>query len=586
MWLIAASLALLALTGPGYASTASGGGAASSAGAARGEAHTASNPHQGADKARGKHRSCTAKKKHRTAVVSAKHGKAAGKAAGRKAFRRCKKAKRAKQSAAAAAAAGVITDRTLTTNACLMSVPDPGTTAPVKICYSLFQPKGSGTGNRVPMIMQSHGFGGSRTTDPAAFQRFLDAGYGVLSFDQRGFGESGGQAYVENPDVEGYDVRSLIDRISGLNWVAMDSPGDPRMAAIGGSYGGGYQFLGAFESLRLRGVPIFDALAPEITWYDLEESLAPSGVVRTAWALALSAGAAPSDALPTSVKTALAEGVATGNFPPSLRPFFEKNGPKYHVANGRALDIPVLFGQGITDTLFPLEQGLQNFQKALTPAARAKSIFVGYNGGHVLPAVYPRGVDVTSDPCSQQLGGGTFADLTLRFFDEQLKGRSTGLGGYGSYHLATPTSTCLNVTSVAANTEKPIGTIATTTAAGAATSTLVAQGPITLAGTPYLTGAVTALGVNNRGFLGLAMGTSPADAKLIQNNVLPINEPAPVVQVQKQVALPSVAVDLPAGQNLYLLASPTDTIFTAMGSRSPGLVTIDNTVVHLPVVAR
>ena len=57
-----------------------------------------------------------------------------------------------------------------------------------------------------PDDLHSHGWGGSRTTDPAAFATLLDAGYGVLSFDQRGFGESGGHAYVENPAVEGKDV--------------------------------------------------------------------------------------------------------------------------------------------------------------------------------------------------------------------------------------------------------------------------------------------------------------------------------------------------------------------------------------------
>lgn len=88
------------------------------------------------------------------------------------------------------------------TDKCLTSVPDPGTTAPVKICYTLFQPAGASASKRVPMLLHSHGWGGSRTTDPASFQKFLDAGYGVLSFDQRGFGESGGTAYVENPTVE------------------------------------------------------------------------------------------------------------------------------------------------------------------------------------------------------------------------------------------------------------------------------------------------------------------------------------------------------------------------------------------------
>ena len=105
----------------------------------------------------------------------------------------------------------------------------------------------------------------------------------------------------------------------------------------------------------------------------------------------------------------------------------------------------MLFGQGTTDTLFPLQQGLANWHLAITKKARKKSIFVGYNGGHVLPAVLPQGVNVTSDPCSKQLAGGSFADLTLRFFDEQLKGKTTGLTGYRQLHLATPDSQCLTV---------------------------------------------------------------------------------------------------------------------------------------------
>src|SRR4051794_10933673 len=320
------------------------------------------------------------------------------------------------------AAATAATGPTVT-NGCITSVPDPGTTAPVQICYSLFEPVGASSTHKVPMIMHSHGWGGSRTTDPASFSRFLDAGYGVVSFDQRGFGESGGQAYVENPDVEGHDVRGLVDLISKLNWVQQDGKGDPHMGAIGGSYGGGYQFLGAFEELRLHGKPIFDALAPEITWNDLHDSLAPSDVVRTEWASALSAAAVPSDALPHQIYVALADGAATGQWPDGSTPsgvnltkFFAKNGPRWHVRHGRTLDIPVLFGQGTTDSLFNLQQGLDNWRDAITRSARKRSIFVGYNGGHVLPSVYPQGVEVTSDPCSKKLAGSDFQALSLRFF--------------------------------------------------------------------------------------------------------------------------------------------------------------------------
>ena len=317
------------------------------------------------------------------------------------------------------------------------------------------------------MLLHSHGWGGSRTTDPASFKRFLDAGYGVLSFDQRGFGESGGHAYVENPTVEGHDVRALVKLVSTLHGSRRTGPGDPRLGAIGGSYGGGYQFLAAFEELRIHGKPVFDALAPEITWNDLSQSLAPEGVVRTEWALALSAAAVPSDSLPPKIYKALVEGVATGTWPDgsipgteNLEEFFEKNGPRWHISQGRKLDIPVLFGQGMTDGLFNAEQGLENWRTAITPKARKQSIFVGYNGGHVLPSVLPQGVNVTSDPCSKMLAGDDFTALTLRFFDEKLKGKKTGLTGYNRLHLATRGSKCVTIGSDAQpNTTYAVGTV-------------------------------------------------------------------------------------------------------------------------------
>jgi len=490
---------------------------------------------------------------------------------------------------AASAAAPVAT----VTHACVASVPDPGTTEKVRICYSLFRPARASRTHRVPLILHSHGWGGSRTKDPAAFGRFLKAGYGVLSFDQRGFGESGGHAYVENPAVEGRDVRKLVRLVSRLGWVRQDGRGDPRLGAIGGSYGGGYQFLAAFEELRTKGKPVLDALAPEITWYDLNESLAPEQVVRTAWAAALSAAAVPTDALPPNVYPALVQGAATGFWPDGSVPgtenisaFFRKNGPRWHVSKGRRLNIPVLLGQGTTDSLFPLQQGLANWRHALTRKARRHSIFVGYNGGHVLPAVFPRGVNVTSDPCSRKLAGGSFERLSLRFFDEQLRNRDTGLRGYGKLHLATPDSTCTTVRSVAPDTTYDVGTVAVPEAVGVPLHFKVAEGPLRIAGSSYLTGSLTAIGANNRAFYGLAVGTSEADAHLIQNNVLPLNETSPVVGERRRVDLPAVAIDVPAGQSLHVLASPVSDTFVGMGSRTPGAIVLDDTVLHLPVVGR
>jgi ABC-2 type transport system ATP-binding protein len=112
----------------------------------------------------------------------------------------------------------------------------------------------------------------------------------------------------------------------------------------------------------------------------------------------------------------------------------------------------------------------------------------------------------------------------------------------------------------------------------------VADGPIRVAGTSYLSGLMTAAGVNNRAFYGLAVGTSPLDAKLVQNNVLPVFELQPVVGVKRRIELPSVAVDVPKGQSLFVMATAVSDTFAGMGSRTPGAVVLQDAKVELPVV--
>ena len=509
---------------------------------------------------------------------------------------------------------------------CITSVPDPGTTAPVEICYTIFRPADASASNPVPMVMHSHGWGGSRTSAPGSFGSWLAKGFGVISFDQRGFGESGGKAHVENPDVEGQDVIRLVDLVASLDWVAKEpaptetveqtrTPGksagkgngdkdghststttpaatpfaaDPVLGAIGGSYGGGYQFVGAFTELRDFGATRFDALAPEITWFDLKEALAPDEVARSAWLTALTAAGA--EALPENVLAGYAYGAGTGMWPGAGNPvadldaFFEKNGPAWHVEQGRQLDIPVLFGQGTPDNLFNLNQGLKNFDRALTPAAREKSIFIGYNGGHVLPNALPPAFAGSGDPCSTRLGGGSFGTLAQKFFQENLQGIAQGLTGHGAYHLATTDDVCVTVDSVQPSTAVELGTVPTTTAAGGPVTYALGAGPLRIAGQPLVDAAITSVGAENRAFFALSVGTSPADARVVANNVMPINVPLPVVGEQRTFELPAVAVDVPAGQQLFLTVSPVSDMFFAHGSRVPGALVLEGTTVRLPVV--
>jgi len=474
------------------------------------------------------------------------------------------------------------------TDVCIPSVPetDPLEPGPVDICMTVFRPASASADSPVPMVLHSHGWGGSRTRTASSFQDLLDAGFGVISFDQRGFGESGGKAHVEDPAFEGADVINVVDYVAGLDWVRQEAPGDPVLGAMGGSYGGGYQFVGAFTEKMRTGSTRFDALVPEITWFNLNESLAPDDVVRTAWVSALYAAGA--DAHTSTVHQGFAEGVATGNWPATMDEFFADNDPQFHVAAGRRLDIPVLFRQGISDNLFPLDQALDNYDRALTPQARSNSILVGYNGGHALPEAVPPGYAVEGDACSGTLGGPSvsdFDDLRLEFLQENLQGAPRELTGHGRYHLMTADGECLTVDSVQPDTSYDLGRIATPTGAGAPQAVKIVDGPITVAGTSYVDALVSALGPDSRAFFALSVGTSPADAKVVQNNVLPHREPSMNTGgTLRTIELPSVAVEVPAGQSLFLTVSPVSDMFGGHGSRTPSGMVLDDTVVRLPVV--
>jgi ABC-2 type transport system ATP-binding protein len=488
---------------------------------------------------------------------------------------------------AAVAVPSTAAEQDTATDLCIPSVPetDPLEPGPVDICMTVFKPASASADNPVPMVLHSHGWGGSRTRTVDSFQGLLDAGFGVLSFDQRGFGESGGKAHVEDPAFEGEDVINVVDFVATLDWVRQEAPDDPVLGAIGGSYGGGYQFVGAFTELMKTGSTRFDALVPEITWWSLSESLAPSKVVRTAWVSALYAAGA--DAHTSTVHEGYAKGAATGNWPGQMEEFFRDNGPEWHVEQGRRLNIPVLMRQGISDNLFPLDQALTNYDRALTRKARAKSILVGYNGGHALPSAIPTGYATSGDTCSGTLGGPAvrdWDDLQRQFLAENLQGAAPTLTGHGLYHLMTAEGGCVTVDSVRADHTVPLPDLTTPSGVGAPQAVKIADGPITVAGVPYLDAVVTGLGLDSRAFFALSVGTGPGDARVIQNNVLPHRETDVNVPHQRTIELPSVAAEVPAGQSLFLTVSPVADMFGGHGSRTPGAMTLQDVRVRVPVV--
>jgi ABC-2 type transport system ATP-binding protein len=455
-----------------------------------------------------------------------------------------------------------------------------------KIYYSLFKPSTAGPGTPVPMIMHSHGWGGSRTTAVDSFTDWLDAGFGVLSFDQRGFGESEGQANVQDPELEGLDVSALVDLIAAQDWVQLEAPGDPVLGAIGGSYGGGYQWIGALTETRTTGSTRFDALAPEISWYDLPESLGPQGIPRSLWVTLLYVAGAP--AVPTYIHEGFVVGAATATFPDgsipgtnNLKAEFLEHSPAGFVAGGTNLDIPVLIGQGTTDNLFNLNQGIHNFGDTLTPGARSQSLFVGYNGGHALPEVFPPSLPATSDECA---GPDGFGALARAFFTRVFASQDTQTLLPAQYNIATPSGSCVRTNSVGITQSIPLALpiVAPAALVGPYQNIELAAGPITVAGVPHLRGVVTG-GLESRAFFGLSVGATPLTATLIQANVMPLRTALPTVQQAFDIELPGIGIEVPAGENLYLTVTPLSTMFVGFGSRVPGALLIEDAVVDLPV---
>lgn len=481
------------------------------------------------------------------------------------------------------------------TDGCFTSVPDPGTTTPVQICYTIHKPGVASASTPVPVLLEGHGWAGSRSKAATSFTAFLDRGYGVISFDQRGFGESGGKAQTMDPAIEGRDVQKLIDLAAKQPWVLKDRPGDPRIGAIGGSYGGGYQYVGAFSEIAATGRTRFDALAPEYTWWDLNDALAPSNVPRSEWLTALVAVAQPSQALPETPTRGFIDGSATGNYPAYMTEFYRDNGPAFHIAKGRRLNFPVLVRQGISDNLFNLNQALKNLS-ALTPKARARSVVVGFHGGHALPAVLPRGSQagapvglggIGSDPCSTAIQGGKgdFTSLQLRFFDVHLKRVKGSVPGAGKFALVTPDGGCLQTAKLGkAKTFKAADVTTPVAAVGPAQYVPLGSGPLTIAGTPWLEAKVTTLTPEARAFFALAVGTTVADAQVVHSNLLPHREAVAVAGAKRRIELPAVAVKVPAGQQLFLVVSPFAEMYGAHASRVPGIMTLADAVVKVPVL--
>lgn len=354
----------------------------------------------------------------------------------------------------------------------------------------VFEPTHLQAGKSYPLVLQGHGYGGSRETtapDGSFIKRLNDAGYYVISIDQRGFGESSGTVRVMDPEYEGQDLVAVLDWAENLEGLRRRSNGEMMVGSYGGSYGGMYQVLLYAIDPRHR----LRVLAPDITPHDLTYSLNPNGVVKSGWGLALVAGGEasitqilqPADPVgtvtslvqqlgeggtreDTAIIEILATAGATNNFPESGLNFMRYHSLRYFcdgqpagpqnfllgtpdaltVAPMQPPKADVLLTQGFRDTLFNFNDGLHNYEclHALGGDVR----LLTHQTGHILPvSLGAVGLEDPLDPFYQAItfpGTGDAAgtrscgtlnldDVQFAWFQEKLRGEN------GAINAALPT---------------------------------------------------------------------------------------------------------------------------------------------------
>jgi predicted acyl esterase len=263
----------------------------------------------------------------------------------------------------------------------------------VPVAATLHLPDGTAPAGGWPAIVFLHGLAGNRQ-DMNALARaygFVGERYVVLTFDARGHGQSGGLVSIDGP-------REVADTRTVFEWLR-DRPdvADGKIGAWGISYGGG-----AIWNSLVAGVP-WAAVEVVETWTDLNQALAPQGLVKSGLVAALS-GSIP-DARKSPSLQAIQAAAFAGTDQDGVAAWARERSSLDRLGTVRT---PVFLMQGRRDFLFGVDQATRAFAKLKGP----KRLWLG-NHGHA-PSSFP-----AADT-------GAMLREGLRWFDRFLRGEQNG----------------------------------------------------------------------------------------------------------------------------------------------------------------
>ncbi len=302
----------------------------------------------------------------------------------------------------------------------------------VHLKATIFQPQ-LAVGESAPVVIHSHSFGVYRMSGPRSlYARSIisgqaalaawKAGYWVVSYDQRGHGDSGGRVEGMSPEFEVRDLSVVIDWVEKNLQPIAYRDGDPVIGMVGESYAGSLQLLGSVMDGRI------DAIVPFTTWYDIHESIAPANVPKTGWLswlkrLTLVANGFSPIPMDPEVYEAYSQ-AQKGHFSDAAIERWDNRSLKHFCDQGQFGKADVLLIQGFRDVLFPMNEAARAYHCLQQAGVDVR--LLGLQGGHLLPftqASWSLGFTMEDEVHCNGMSMRT-TDVVLAWFDEKLKGHS------------------------------------------------------------------------------------------------------------------------------------------------------------------
>jgi predicted acyl esterase len=267
---------------------------------------------------------------------------------------------------------------------------------------NVFTPAGYDGRQTYPVIVLPTSWALPQVEYAAQAVKLADSGYVVVSYNSRGFWQSGGEIEVAGPpDVA--DASKVID------WALANTPADPdRVGMAGVSYGAGICLLAAGHDKRIKVVAALSG------WADLIESIYRNRT-QSLQATAMLAGTGHLTGRPSAeFKRTTADFFSSDlSKEPGLIAWGKKRSPATYLDRINANGAAIMLGNAWGDTIFPPNQTADFYEKLTGPKR------LEFRPG---------------DHATAEIGGlfGLPNDTwtsTRRWFDHHLKGADNGVDG-------------------------------------------------------------------------------------------------------------------------------------------------------------